>query len=64
MGGKILKKCKVMKPWLYPRELSRVEFRKHLRLLQRKKKEINRNLQNVVYVKAQMIALNTFSPSR
>lgn len=30
MGGKTLKKCKVMKQWLYPRELSRVECRKHI----------------------------------
>lgn len=30
IGGETLKKCKVMKPWLCPRELSRVEFKRHI----------------------------------
>ena len=30
MGREMLKNCKVMKPWLYSRELSRVEFKRHI----------------------------------
>lgn len=53
MGRKTLKKYKVIKPWLSPRELNRAEFRKHLGYQQRKKEVINRNFYSVLYVKSQ-----------
>ena len=49
----MLKKYKVIKPWLSPRELNRAEFRKHLGYQQRKKEVINRNFYSVLYVKSQ-----------
>ena len=43
LGRKMLKKYKVIKPMLSPRELNSAEFRKHLGYQQRKKEAINRN---------------------